>query len=95
VSVEEDATRVVNVDDDATRVVIARLARPHASGGYVIGEATIRAEGATFPALKAWILAHGGTPEVPQATAGRGLHGFGQQATRAASHYVLPASAFE
>jgi hypothetical protein len=86
----------VNVEEDPTRVVIARLARPHASGGYVIGEATIRAEGATFPALKAWILAHGGTPEVSQATAERGgLHGFGRETTRAAAQYLLPPSVFE
>jgi hypothetical protein len=88
-------------EDDTTRVVIARLARPHASGGYVIGEAAIRAEGRTFPALKAWILAHGGTPDAPpEAAAGGGLHGSGRladsvrQATRAAPQYVLPPGTF-
>jgi hypothetical protein len=85
----------VNVEEEQTRVVIARLARPHASGGYVVGEATIRAEGATFPALKAWILNHGGTPEAPTAVAeGGGLHGFGRQTARAASQYLLPPGTF-
>jgi len=85
----------VNVDEDQTRVVIARLARPHASGGYVVGEATIRAEGATFPALKAWILAHGGTAQAPAAVAeSGGLHGFGRQTARAASQYLLPPGTF-
>lgn len=86
--------------EDNSRAVIARLARPHPSGGYVIGEASIRAEGSTFPALKAWILAHGGTPDSPVAVAaGRGLHGSRRigdtdaQAAGRSSQYVLPASA--
>lgn len=89
----------MNEQEDKSRIVIARLARPHASGGYVIGEATIRAEGTAFPALKAWILAHGGTPETPTPAANRGLHGSGRlsdtdgQAAGQAPQYVLPASA--
>jgi hypothetical protein len=85
----------VNAGEDETRAVIARLARPHASGGYVVGEATIRAEGASFPALKAWILAHGGTPEAPAGIADRGgLHAVGRQATRPAPQYLLPPGTF-
>jgi hypothetical protein len=85
----------MTVEEDQSRVVIARLARPHASGGYVIGEASIRAEGAAFPALKAWILAHGGTHDAPPAAADHGLHGYRRvHATRAAPQYVLPPSAF-
>jgi hypothetical protein len=85
----------MTMEEDPTRVVIARLARPHASGGYIVGEATIRAEGASFPALKEWILAHGGTPEAPVASADRGgLHGFGRETTRPASQYLLPPGTF-
>jgi hypothetical protein len=94
--VSEPTLGAASAEADETAVVIARLARPHASGGYVIGEATIRAEGSTFPVLKAWILAHGGTPELAAAGAGdRGVHSFGRQAPRAASQYLLPAGAFE
>jgi hypothetical protein len=86
----------MTVEQDQSRVVIARLARPHTSGGYIIGEASIRAEGSAFPALKEWILAHGGAHEAPPAAVDRGLHGDGRgQVTRPAPHYVLPPSAFE
>jgi hypothetical protein len=92
-------TEDTNEAEDRSRAVITRLARPHASGGYVVDEAAIRAEGSTFPALKAWILAHGGVAETPTAVAGRGLYGsgrllgMGSQPARRASRYLLPAGA--
>jgi len=80
--------------------VITRLARPHASGGFVIGQGAILAEGADFAALKAWILAHGGAPQAPPPSgSGRGLYGSARMAehaapaSRSAPRYVLPASA--
>jgi hypothetical protein len=89
----------VSANEDESRAVIARLARPHASGDYVVDEAALRAEGSAFPTLKAWIFAHGGIPETPRPAAGRGLHGSGRlpgvggQSAGRAPRYLLPASA--
>ena len=66
----EFVRRMTAVDEAEIGTVIARLARPHASGGYVIGHAAILAEGTDLAAFKEWILAHGGTLEVPSASAG-------------------------
>jgi hypothetical protein len=58
------------------RALLARLGRPHPSGGTVIERAALMAEGADFDATIAWILAHGGEPEATAAAApSRGLHG--------------------
>ena len=64
------------MDDDAIRSVVARLARPHPSGGEVIERAAILAEGSDAGVVIAWIIAHEGEPET-RASAGRsrGLHG--------------------
>lgn len=84
------------MDDDAIRTLVARLSRPHGSGGRVIERAAILAAGTDSVAVLAWIAAHEGEPEaaVPVA-AGRGLHsarlsdtgGIGASAPR---RYVLP-----
>ncbi len=64
------------VDDDAIRTLLARLARPHPSGGEVVERAAILAEGTDSAAIMAWIAAHAGTPEATVASAPRrGLHG--------------------
>lgn len=61
--------------DDAIRALVARLARPHPSGGLVVERATLLAEGADFGAVMAWIEAHGGRAEaVAPPRAPRGLH---------------------
>ena len=63
-------------DDDAIRALVARLGRPHRSGGTVIERAAILAAGAESRAVLAWIGAHGGEPEgAAAAPARRGLHG--------------------
>jgi hypothetical protein len=84
------------MDDAAIRALLARLARPHASGGQVIERSAILAEGADFPEVLAWITAHAGTPEtmVAQPSAG-GLHGprVTEAAHRAPNRYVLPVDA--
>ena len=62
-------------DDDAIRDLVARLSRPHRTGGRVIERASLLAEGSDFGAVIAWIEAHGGEPEAPAAPRARGgLH---------------------
>jgi len=58
------------------RSLVARLGRPHASGGTVVERAALMAEGADLEAAVTWILAHGGEPEISAPPAPRGgLHG--------------------
>ncbi|HEY2656494.1 MAG TPA: hypothetical protein VGI55_11945 [Solirubrobacteraceae bacterium] len=84
------------MDDLEIHALVARLSRPHSSGGVVIERAAILAEGADFSAVMSWITAHEGTPDAPvSATRGRGLHGSrmtGGDATvsRAPLRFVLP-----
>jgi len=91
---------VAGPSDHTMRALVARLSRPHASGGAVIERAAIVAEGADAAAIVAWIVAHAGEPEaaVPRGPA-RGLHGArlsggsGAAADAAPRRYVLPAGA--
>ena len=82
--------------DDGIRVVVARLARPHRSGGSVIERAAILAEGDRSAEILDWIVGHAGEPEIA-ASAGppRGLYGAGfgggVTAPRGPARYVLPA----
>jgi hypothetical protein len=62
-------------DDGEIRALVARLARPHASGGRVIERPAILAEGADFVSVIGWIIAHGGEAEVGSEAPSRGLHG--------------------
>jgi hypothetical protein len=82
-------------DDAAIRTLVARLSRPHPSGGSVIERATILAEGAGANALLTWIAAHAGEPErAAPVTSGRGLHSPRHNSPEAGSgtplRYVLP-----
>src|SRR6476469_4615534 len=84
--------------DDAIRTVVARLSRPHRTGGVVIERAAILAEGAASTDILAWITAHAGVPEVAApAAVTPGLYGSGfgggVTASRGPSRYVLPAAA--
>jgi hypothetical protein len=82
--------------DAAIRSVVARLARPHRSGGSVIERAAILAEGDRSAAIFDWIADHAGEPELAAAAApSRGLYGtrFGGGAPRGPARYVLPAGA--
>jgi hypothetical protein len=84
--------------DDAIRAVVARLARPHRSGGTVIERAAILAEGTDSGAIVEWILAHSGRPEVDAPPApSRGLYGSSTggavAAPRGPARYLLPAGA--
>ena len=63
-------------DEQQIRALVERLGRPHPSGGTVIERAALLAEGADFDAAMAWIVAHGGAPEISVAAAPRrGLYG--------------------
>ena len=85
--------------DDPIRATVARLSRPHRSGGTVIERVAILAEGAESTAIFAWITAHAGEPEAAAPTAVRGLYGsgFGGGVTpsRGPARYVLPAGALQ
>jgi hypothetical protein len=61
--------------DDEIRDLVARLSRPHRSGGRVVERASLLAEGADFAEVMEWIEDHGGEPEAPAAPRSRGgLH---------------------
>ena len=92
------------MQDEEIRAVIARLARPHASGGVVVGSAALLAEGVEFAAIREWIIEHGGTPEASQSSRSSqgGLHGAGRSSGAGARapgqsppQYVLPAGALD
>ena len=80
--------------DDAIRAAVARLARPHRSGGSVIERAAILAEGDRSAAILDWVISHAGEPEIAASTESpRGLYGTrfgGVTAPRAPARYVLP-----
>ena len=86
-------------DTDAIAAIVKRLARPHPSGGTVIGRPVILAEGARATAILAWIAAHGGAPDstLPSVRS-KGLHspspGVGGQRDATPGRYILPAHAF-
>lgn len=83
-------------DDDAIRLLVARLARPHRTGGRAVERAALLAAGGDFGVVMMWIRAHGGAPEAPAESLGHGLHG-----ARAGVgdptplRYILPAGALE
>lgn len=84
------------MDDDAIRSLVARLSRPHPSGGVVIERAAILAAGSDSSAILRWIFAHAGEPEeLASVSSGRGLHSprlhdRGGAEPRAPLRYVLP-----
>jgi hypothetical protein len=100
VSTEDRTTRPPEPEPARERdipALIARLGRPHPSGGTVIERAALLAAGADFDAAMAWILAHGGEPEHSGRKAPRrGLYGSASDGADAARsdtplRFVLPA----
>jgi hypothetical protein len=85
------------VDDLEIKALVARLSRPHASGGVVIESAAILAAGADSPAVLDWIMDHSGTPDTTEyATRSGGLHGSRMTggsvpASQKPRRFVLPA----
>lgn len=64
------------MDDEEIRALVARLSRPHPSGGSVIERAAILAAGGDFQGILAWIAAHAGEAEAMAPRVERhGLHG--------------------
>jgi hypothetical protein len=89
------------MDDSEIRDVVARLSRPHTSGGDVIECAAILAAGGDYRAIVTWITDHDGTAEeaAPAVRTG-GLHGsrlsYGSGAAPAGpARFVLPAGALD
>src|SRR5687768_1400454 len=82
-------------DEEAIRDVVARLSRPHKTGGRVIERASLLSAGSDFAAALAWIEANGGEPEAPPAAKGMG----GLHAARSAPadptplRFIIPAGA--
>jgi hypothetical protein len=82
--------------DPEIKALVARLSRPHPSGGVVIERAAIMASGADSGAVMDWILAHSGTPDTTVQTArNHGLHGprpsDATSASQKPTRFVLPA----
>jgi hypothetical protein len=88
-------------DDQRIKQLVARLSRPHSSGGLVIERAAILADGGDFSAVMGWITAHAGEADATAATsAGRGLHGSRVHGTGATAptkplRFLLPADAID
>jgi hypothetical protein len=87
------------MDDAAICTLLARLARPNASGGDVIERAAILAAGSDFTEIMTWVTSHGGKPEAmaPVVSTG-GLHGSriddsGGTDSRTPVRFVLPPGA--
>jgi len=85
--------------EGAVRDAVIRLSRPDGEGGVVIERAAILAEGTPAAAIEAWVISHGGEPEVPTFSASApGLYGLrGERnpigGARAPQRYVFPATA--
>ena len=74
-SEDEPETSPLPLNEDALRGLVTRLARPHRSGGRAIECASLLSSGSDFSAAIAWIVAHGGEPELAAASrSSGGLH---------------------
>jgi len=84
-------------DQTAVHDVVVRLSRPSSGGGHVIERAAMRAEGASFHEVEAWVLAHGGAAEAQPQRVGRGLFADrgDQPGTASPVRYLLPAGALD
>ena len=92
---DEPGTSPPLLDDEALRVLVTRLARPHRSGGRAIERASLLSSGGDFNAAIAWIVAHGGEPELAAASrSSGGLHSARHGTVSAEPlRYVLPRGA--
>jgi hypothetical protein len=85
------------MDDAEIKALVARLSRPHPSGGAVIERAAILAEGGDFQGILAWITANAGEAEAVAPRVERhGIHGARQDDHRGDAtplRFVLPPGA--
>jgi hypothetical protein len=85
--------------EGAVRAAVSRLSRPDGEGGAVIERAAILAEGTPAAAIEAWVISHGGEPEIATFGASApGLYGLRGERTaiggaRHPQRYVFPATA--
>jgi len=91
---------MTTVDDDAAiRAIVARLARPHPSGGKVIERAAILAEGDNAGEVVDWILGRAGRSEAAAPARAGGLHGARFAGTERRDgpplRYILPAGVLD
>ena len=90
---------MTTVDDTAIRAIVARLARPHPSGGTVIERAAILAEGDGAGDVVDWILGRAGRSEAAAPARGGGLHGARFAGTAREDgpplRYILPAGVLD
>lgn len=90
---------MTTVDDAAIRAIVARLARPHPSGGKVIERAAIVAEGDSAGQVVDWILGRAGRSEAAAPARGGGLHGARFAGTAREDgpplRYILPAGVLD
>jgi hypothetical protein len=63
------------MDDASIHAIVARLARPHPSGGKVIERAAIVAEGDSATEVVDWIIGRAGHGEAAGPARAGGLHG--------------------
>ncbi|HWH96057.1 MAG TPA: hypothetical protein VNT03_19495 [Baekduia sp.] len=80
--------------EEDIRALVARLSRPHPSGGRVIERAAIMAEGANSAAIMEWLEAASWLPEEAIASSahrgGSGLHGMRREAERGGARAQAP-----
>lgn len=88
----DDDTRPTS--DEDISALVARLSRPHPSGGRVIERAAIMAEGARAGAILDWISSYDWVPEEQVASTshrgGSGLHGMRQESERGRAQTAAP-----
>ena len=87
------------MDDASIRAIVARLARPHPSGGKVIERAAIVAEGDSATEVVDWIVGRAGRGETAAPARAGGLHGarFAETAGKDGPplRYILPAGVLD
>jgi hypothetical protein len=89
----KDGAAPAAMDEDISALV-ARLSRPHRSGGRVIERAAILAEGGNSAAILRWLADNDWEPEADAAPTGdrggAGLHGMRREADRGRAQAQAP-----
>ena len=92
----DSSPRDTRDSESAVRAAVIRLSRPDGEGGAVIERAAILAEGTPAAAIEAWVISHGGEPEVPTFGASSSPGLYSQRSAiggaRSPQRYVFPAA---